>query len=98
MAAYAVGLYNIWDASWRSTYRENIGALVAKHGGKYLVKSSDPWEALEGPPPQITGPTIIEFPSMEKARAWYNDPEYAPMIRLRESGARLDFYLVEGSA
>jgi uncharacterized protein (DUF1330 family) len=98
MAAYAVGLYNIWDASWRPTYREKVGALVAKHGGKYLVRSSDPWEVLEGTPPQMNGLTIIEFPSMEKARAWYNGPEYAPMIRLRQSGARLDFYLVEGSA
>jgi uncharacterized protein (DUF1330 family) len=34
---------------------------------------------------------------MEQARAWYNDPEYAPMIRLRQTGARLDFLLVEGS-
>lgn len=97
MTAYAVGLYNIWDASWRPTYREKVGALVAKHGGKYIVRSSDPWEMLEGAPPQITGLTIIEFPSMEKARAWYNDSEYAPMIKLRQSGAKLDFFLVEGS-
>jgi uncharacterized protein (DUF1330 family) len=32
---------------------------------------------LEGTPPQLTGLTIIEFPSIEQARAWYNDPEYA---------------------
>ena len=47
---------------------------------------------------QMTGLTIIEFATMEQARAWYNDPEYAPLIRLRQRGSRLDFILVEGSA
>lgn len=98
MAAYAVGLYDVSDASWRLRYREVVGKLVSKHGGRYLVRSSDPWEVLEGAPPRITGLTIIEFPSMEQARAWYHDPEYAPMIKLRQTGARLDFVLVQGSA
>ena len=96
MPACAVGLYDIWDASWRPTYRETVGKLIAKHGGKYLVRSSDPWEVLEGAPPNLTGLTIIEFPSMEQARAWYNDPQYGPMIELRQTGARLAFLLVEG--
>jgi uncharacterized protein (DUF1330 family) len=34
---------------------------------------------------------------MEHARAWYNDPEYAPMKQLRQTGSRLNFLLVEGS-
>lgn len=41
--------------------------------------------------------TILEFPSMEKARAWHNDPEYAQLIRLRQAGSTLDLLLVEGS-
>jgi uncharacterized protein (DUF1330 family) len=41
---------------------------------------------------------MIEFPSMAHARAWYNDPEYAPMKRLRQAGSRLNFLLVEGSS
>jgi uncharacterized protein (DUF1330 family) len=38
------------------------------------------------------------FPSMDHARAWYNDPEYAPMKRLRQAGSRLNFLLVEGAS
>jgi uncharacterized protein (DUF1330 family) len=34
---------------------------------------------------------------MEKARAWYNDPEYAPLIKLRQARSKLDLLLVEGS-
>ena len=39
---------------------------------------------------------ILEFPSMAQAKAWYNDPAYAPLIKLRQSGSDLDFVLVEG--
>jgi uncharacterized protein (DUF1330 family) len=30
---------------------------------------------------------ILEFPSAEQAKAWYNDPEYAQLIDLRQTGA-----------
>jgi uncharacterized protein (DUF1330 family) len=57
-----------------------------------------PGEVLEGAPPDITNIAMIEFPSMNHARAWYNDPEYTPMKRLRQAGSRLNFLLVEGSS
>ena len=97
MAAYAIGLYNIADASWRPAYRAAVDGLVAKHGGKYVARTTSPWEVLEGVPPNINAITMIQFPSMERARAWYHDPEYAPLIALREGGSQLTFLLVEGS-
>jgi uncharacterized protein (DUF1330 family) len=30
---------------------------------------------------------ILEFPSLAQAKAWYNDPAYAELIDLRQSGA-----------
>jgi uncharacterized protein (DUF1330 family) len=30
---------------------------------------------------------LLEFPSAAQAKAWYNDPEYAHMIQLRQTGA-----------
>ena len=33
---------------------------------------------------------------LEQARAWYEDPEYGPMIELRQRHCELDFLLVEG--
>jgi uncharacterized protein (DUF1330 family) len=97
MPAFAIGLYNIRDVSWRPAYREVVDKLVAKHGGRYVARTTNPWEVLEGAAPDVTHVTMIEFPSMEHARAWYNDPEYAPMKRLRQAGSRLNFLLVEGS-
>ena len=97
MPAFAIGLYNIWDLSWRPKYREMVDRLVAKHGGRYVARTSSPWEVLEGTASDTTNITMIEFPSMEHARARYTDPEYVPMKRLRQAGSRLNFLLVEGS-
>jgi uncharacterized protein (DUF1330 family) len=39
---------------------------------------------------------ILEFPSLEQAKAWYNDPEYVQMIHLRQTGADAHIIVVEG--
>jgi uncharacterized protein (DUF1330 family) len=97
MPAYAVGLYNMQDRSWLPAYQEKVTELIAKHGGRYIARASKcPWMVLEGKDYPITGITIIEFPSMEHAKAWHRDPEYAPFIKLRQAGSQLDLMLVEG--
>ena len=97
MPAFAIGLYNIWDLSWRPKYRETVDKLVMKHGGRYVARTGCPWVVLEGTAQDISNITMIEFPSMEHARAWYSDPDYAPMKKLRQAGSLLNFLLVEGS-
>jgi uncharacterized protein (DUF1330 family) len=62
MPAFAIGLYNIRDASWRPAYRETVDKLVAKHGGRYVARTTNPWEVLEGVAPDVTNITVIEFP------------------------------------
>ena len=39
---------------------------------------------------------VIEFPSIDKAKAWHSDPDYAPMIKLRQTGADAEIMVVEG--
>ena len=95
MPAYAVGLLDMRTTSWLREYQPKTEALVRKYGGRYLVRGGGA-EVLEGTKPAPSAMVILEFPSMEQARAWYADPEYAPLITLRQSGAHLEFILVEG--
>jgi len=53
-------------------------------------------ERLEGTGQLPSVIVVLEFPSMAQAKAWYNDPAYAPLIKLRQTGSDLDFVLVEG--
>jgi uncharacterized protein (DUF1330 family) len=97
MPAYVIALYKVWDSSWRAKYREPVIELIKKHGGRYVVRADVcPWEMLEGEQPDINGITVIEFPSMEHARAWHRDVEYQPYIKMRQTGANVKMMLADG--
>jgi uncharacterized protein (DUF1330 family) len=95
MAAYAIGRLETRQTAWLQGYGPKTAALVARHGGKYLVRGSV-MERLEGTGMLPSVVVVVEFPSVKQAKAWYHDPEYAPLITLRQTGADLDFILVEG--
>ena len=95
MKAYAIASVQMRDNSWVSQYAAKTAALVAKHSGRYLVRGVT-MEKLEGTAPLPHVVVVIEFPGMAHARAWHTDPEYAPLIRLRQGGCDTEFILVEG--
>lgn len=43
-------------------------------------------ETLEGER-DVDGLVVLEFPSMEHLNRFYNSPEYAPLIKLRQQSA-----------
>ena len=53
-------------------------------------------DVVEGTTPAGRVMVVVEFPSLEAARAWYNDPEYAPLIKLRQTGSEAEIVLVDG--
>ncbi len=96
MAAYViVRVLEIRDTAWRAEYGPKTAALVEKHGGKFLVGGGAK-EGLEGNEKVPSNIVVLEFPSMEHAKAWYNDPDYAPLIKLRQSGSDAEIVLLEG--
>jgi uncharacterized protein (DUF1330 family) len=77
-------------------YQEKVPALVAKHGGKYLVRAGamHPVEGSLG----IERVVIVEFESMDAARRFYECAEYAPLLKLRKETTRSHVVFVEGYA
>jgi uncharacterized protein (DUF1330 family) len=39
---------------------------------------------------------VLEFPDMGQLKAFYNSPEYRPLIALRQQSARSSLFAVEG--
>lgn len=95
MPAYVVGRLTIHDRSWMAEYGQKSGALVARHGGRYLARGGA-MERLEGDGAPPSGVVVVEFPTLAAAKAWYNDPEYAPLIKMRQGGAALELIAIEG--
>ena len=95
MAAYVIADITIHDPEIFADYRKQVPATVEKYGGRFLVRGGA-HEVREGDY-QPTRLIVLEFPDMARARAWYDSPEYGPLIKLRQSAATGPVILVEGA-
>jgi uncharacterized protein (DUF1330 family) len=95
MAAYVIARVQMRNPSWVAEYGPKVTELVAKHGGRFIVRGGAS-ERLEGDTPLPSAIVVLEFPSKAQATAWYNDPAYAPLIKLRQTGSDADLVVVEG--
>lgn len=95
MAAYVIGTVTIHDPSWVEEYGPKVDALVQEHGGKYIARTTET-EKLEGDGALPTVTVVLEFPTSEQARTWYNSAEYQPWIKARQAGSTGDLILVDG--
>lgn len=94
MPAYLVADVEVTDAAAYEEYRRRVPAIIAAHGGKYLVRGGEA-ELLEGAgTPNRT--VVLEFPSMERLKAFYSSPEYEPFRQLRIRASRSRIFAVEG--
>ncbi len=74
MPAYFVAQLNVHDPEEYARYLEGTGPLLRSHGAKVLAVEESP-VVLEGEWPY--GRTvIIEFPTPEHLRRWYDSPGY----------------------
>jgi uncharacterized protein (DUF1330 family) len=94
MTAYIVYEVIVTDSSWQEKYLEPTAQLVAKHGGRYLALGAP--EKIEGLREAPSATVILEFPSTEEAKAWHADPEYQPLMQLRQSGSTAEALVIEG--
>jgi uncharacterized protein (DUF1330 family) len=76
-------------------YWDKIGPTLAGYGAKNLAAYT-PFEPLEGEP--VDGVAVIEFPSRDVAKAWYDSAPYRAIRHHRQNGARYIGLLVEGGA
>lgn len=95
MKYYSVAEIEITDQIWVPAYVKNVTKLVEQHGGRYLARTSN-IEKIEGErkAPQIF--LIIEWPSKDAAKAFYESDEYRPYRQSRMEGAKNEFLLIAG--
>ena len=92
--AYLVVQADVGNAAKYQEYAKHSPGIVAKYGGRYLARAGRTM-TLEGPPAK-SRVVVIEFPSMERAQAFYDSPEYVAARRLRAGAADAQFVVVEG--
>ena len=94
MPAYVIVSIEIHDPVLYERYKLAAPAAIGAYGGKYLTRGGAV-EVIEGEwtPRRLV---ILEFPSMEKARAWHGSPEYASALAMRHSSSTSLMLFVEG--
>jgi len=92
--AYVVANVEIHDLELNARYRELARPTVEAHGGRYIVRGPklENWEGDLG----LSRLVILEFPSVEAAREWYNCAEYREVMKLRHASAVSHLILAEG--
>ena len=94
MAAYLFGNIQIHDMALYEQYRAQVPAVIASHGGRYLVRGGAV-EKLEGDM-NAQRVVILEFPDMTALRSFYFSPEYAALIAIRQRAATGALVAIEG--
>jgi nitronate monooxygenase len=92
---YAIAELDVTDPTWVRGYVDAVTTLVERAGGRYLARTPDITQ-LEGEDARPQVVVLIEWPSREAARAFYDSPAYAPYRADRIRGARNRFLLVAG--
>jgi uncharacterized protein (DUF1330 family) len=94
MAAYIIVQVDVKDPARYERYKSLVPPSFQKYGGRFVVRGGKT-ETLEGnwAPNRFV---IVEFPSVEQAKAWWASPEYAEAKALRQATAETQMIVAEG--
>jgi uncharacterized protein (DUF1330 family) len=93
--AYVIAEVDVQDPTAFQEYAAQVPETLAPFHGHYLVRGGKV-QAVEGEVPQRV--VVIAFESAEKARGWYDSPNYAAIRPIRQSSAKSHIVIAEGIA
>ena len=96
MTAYMIVDNEITDPEGFREYQKRVGSTLESYGGKFLVRG-EKYEILEGDW-HLHRLILLEFPSVEQARRWYQSDAYAPVKDIRLKTALTQVILVQGNS
>ena len=94
MSAYVVVEAEILNPEGYKEYGQQVPATFEKYGGRFLVRGGKA-HVLEGEWPEMRR-VILEVPSVDAARKWWDSTEYAEPKKLRRAASRGRLLLIAG--
>jgi uncharacterized protein (DUF1330 family) len=94
--AYIIADVTVTDPAAMEEYRKHVPATLAKYGGRFVVRGGA-HQVLEGDwkPNRLV---VLEFPSLEQAKRWYDSEEYREPKAMRLRAGRANLVIVDGIA
>jgi uncharacterized protein (DUF1330 family) len=94
-AYYFLDVLEVTDPEKMERYRDGVLATVEQYGGRYLTVGGQT-AVVEGNWHPVF-PVLIEFPSLEQARRWYDAEEYRELKAMRLAATRGNGVFIEGN-
>jgi uncharacterized protein (DUF1330 family) len=94
MAAYFIAEIDVTDPTTYEQYRRLVEPTLVQYGGTYLARGGATTLFEGEPAPKRM--VVVEFESVEQARAWYDSEEYAPAKAVRQASSTGRLLVIEG--
>lgn len=94
MPAYVIVEVDVHDPVLYEEYKKLTPGSIVPYGGKFIVRGGAA-ETVEGDwqPKRIV---VLEFPSVEKAKEWWDSPGYREARGIRQRAAHTRMIVVPG--
>ena len=94
MSAYIIVEIDVTDPERYEAYRELVPGAIAASGGRFAVRGGE-MAVLEGDwsPKRLV---VLEFPTLDAAKAFYESPLYREAREVRAGAAKLNMVAVAG--
>ena len=94
MPAYVIAHIDVKDPVRYQDYIKMSPVSIAQYGGRFIARGGKT-DVLEGDwhPKRLV---LLEFPSAEQARRWWESEEYAPAKALRQATSVGELVIIDG--
>jgi uncharacterized protein (DUF1330 family) len=91
---YVVAEVDVTDPATFKGYSDKTAGTLAPFNGHYIIRGGKNI-SLEGDAPKRF--VVIQFDSLEKAKAWEDSPAYGAIRPIRQKSAKSRVFLIEGT-
>ncbi len=95
MPGFVVAEVEVTDPATFKLYSDKVPGTIAQYGGHYVIRGGKN-TSIEGDAPKRF--VVIQFESVEKAKAWEDSPEYSAIKPIRHKSAKSRVFIIEGAA
>lgn len=96
MPAYLIADIEITNPEGYASYRPMAAESVTRHGGRFVARGGTVVPLEGGWDPKRV--VIIEFPSLDAAKTFYNSDDYQAALKVRVANSTGRVIIVDGAA
>jgi uncharacterized protein (DUF1330 family) len=94
LPGYVIAEVDVTDPATFKEYADKAPGTIAASNGHYIIRGGKS-VSIEGEPPKRF--VVIQFDSVEKAKAWEDSPAYDAIKPIRHSSAKSRVFIIEGA-